>query len=72
MIYRLYVARWDPDGTVSRPLEEHLITAEDTSSAIRQARSLDIDMDAVEGNALFLEEDDGALLWSIRRQDIAP
>jgi hypothetical protein len=68
-IYRLCLAHRTTDGVLSPPLREKVITAEDATGAVAQAKSLEMDMTGLRANALYLVDENGHVAWSLRMAD---
>ena len=66
----LRVARREEDGTFGLPVQEFVIEAASAPDAIAQAKS--IDMIGLAANAIYLLDDVGRTVWSLRLQDVLP
>ena len=55
---------------VDDPVREELIAAHDAADAIPLAKNVDVDMIGLRGNAIYLVDPSGHIVWSLRLADV--
>ena len=61
------------DGTVGSTLHGQVIEAASADEAIAQARRIDLDMNALGANAVYLSApEDGRAIWTLHTVDVRP
>ncbi|SDO55427.1 hypothetical protein SAMN05216360_12719 [Methylobacterium phyllostachyos] len=67
--YRFCVALRAPDGLLSAPVYEEVITAKDAADAVVLAKAVELNMSNLKANALYLVDANGHVAWSLRIAD---
>lgn len=67
--FRFVVAYRKSDGMLTPPLYEQAIEAANAREAVEQAKRIDVEVSKLGGNALYLTDEQGTVLWSLRLAD---
>ncbi|MGV7031267.1 hypothetical protein [Methylobacterium symbioticum] len=64
-VFTFRALRREPDGILGPTLYEQRVEAPDKHVAVAVARAIDIDMEALGANAVYLTNEEGRAIWSL-------
>ncbi|MCJ2023607.1 hypothetical protein [Methylobacterium sp. J-067] len=67
--FKLCVAVRDTNGMLGEPVHEQVLMAPDAREAVTLAKAADLDMAQLMANALYLVDQNGHVVWSLRLAD---
>ena len=67
--FKLCVAVRDTDGMLGEPVHEQVLMAPDAREAVTLAKAADLDMAELMANAIYLVDQNGHVVWSLRLAD---